>query len=680
MAPPIVYDGVNGKYEGTLFNGLKYWVSRRVPTRSLILDKIKDNGGKIVELEKHADILIADHIWKDCPPRSVSWKYINDCVAAGELVNIEDYYPYPNHPWQSWRDKWVNKMSLLSEDQLPPVLPKLPPPHTQPSNKAQAAPDTSAPSARPTPPEPTAPTSPRRGSNVRIRFTNEEDKMLVKYVAERIQMGKKPKGKEIYQKLEEKACGLSPTGTQAEPRDEGRVSTTEKGPSVVPQHDAEPTDPEEAEDEPGQTDQHATPAGPRTTLVLSREDFWRTFNEYNELNCVLPGPWAQVDSLAVDFWDLWQCATGEPDHAFRNWEVVAEELGFDWIAEPHVPVHLKVAFEKHLLGFEEALREFDQWDEGEEEEEDGEGEDDEEVQEVHEKWVGVEEANDNETASQDSDANFVSSPPINLKRARVSSQTPFSSSVRKRPRYDPNVEVPETPQMRAEKAGQTVAGARAVASNQHTPTRHPRYSVPSREPAEMEAHYSRPIPQYDGAEDEALLSPSQQLRSEIEATAFQREPARGTQSATSSAKPPVLSDGDETSDSNSGFEAIDNLLVKPPPPRENRHRQTLPWSEGKGKQPATALTHTPQPPPRAHTTTTTTTTTTQPTPRPHPLSTPHTGTTIRTQCHPPTATSTGPPDPEPVLNNYSRAEALSRLAFIAARLSSFRRGLSEGFR
>lgn len=249
----------------------------------------QDNGGKIVELEKHADILIADHIWKDCPPRSVSWKYINDCVAAGELVNIEDYYPvrqtrvptkgnrvlfskldeqilvtwvkkagfktrgneiyqelakrvgwdrhqdhivasvshanafqYPNHPWQSWRDKWVNKMSLLSEDQLPPVLPKLPPPHTQPSNKAQAAPDTSAPSARPTPPEPTAPTSPRstpprRGSNVRIRFTNEEDKMLVKYVAERIQMGKKPKGKEIYQKLEEKVshglCIISRLGS-----------------------------------------------------------------------------------------------------------------------------------------------------------------------------------------------------------------------------------------------------------------------------------------------------------------------------------------------------------------------------------------------------------------------------------------------------------------------------------
>jgi hypothetical protein len=51
----------------------------------------QDNGGKIVQLEKFADVLIADHARKDCPPGSVSWKYINDCVAAGELVNIEDY-------------------------------------------------------------------------------------------------------------------------------------------------------------------------------------------------------------------------------------------------------------------------------------------------------------------------------------------------------------------------------------------------------------------------------------------------------------------------------------------------------------------------------------------------------------------------------------------------------------
>jgi hypothetical protein len=42
-------------------------------------------------LEKFADVLIADHARKDCPAGSVSWRYIDDCVAKGELVNIEDH-------------------------------------------------------------------------------------------------------------------------------------------------------------------------------------------------------------------------------------------------------------------------------------------------------------------------------------------------------------------------------------------------------------------------------------------------------------------------------------------------------------------------------------------------------------------------------------------------------------
>ncbi|KAH6843194.1 TRF2-interacting telomeric protein/Rap1 C terminal domain-containing protein [Chaetomium sp. MPI-CAGE-AT-0009] len=681
MAAPIVYDGVKGKYEGTLFNGLKFWVSQRVPTRSSILGRIRDNGGKLVELEKFADVLIADHARKDCPPKSVSWKYIEECVTKGELVNIEDYRihettppkttapikgtKYPHHSWHSWRDKWVNKMSLLGEDQLPPVLQELPPPRTQPANDPQTAPDTSAPPARPTPARRDVKTSSGRDHKPEVRsknfFTDEDDKILAKYVAERIQAGNKPNGNKIYQELEEK---VSLTGIEIEPGEEGWFPATKQGPAV-PQDDGESTTPEEAEDEPGQTNHHAAPTPNKTTPVLSREEFWRTFNEYNQLNDTLPGPWVQIDRQAVDFWDLWRCATGqEPNHSSRDWEIIAENLGFDWIEKPHVPVHLKIAFEKHLLEFEGALREFDQWDEEEEEddeeeeegghggEEGGEGEmgaeeeNDEEVQAVDEEGGTVEEADDDETASQESDANFASSPPINLKRARVLSHTPFSSSVRKRPRYDPDIEVPETPETRTERAGQGVAGARAVAANQRTPTRRPRHAQPAR-PREMEDQYSRPIPQYDGAEDDALLSPSQQLRSEIEAAAIQEEPSRSAPGATSPANPPLPSDGDEASESSDAFEAIDNLPVRPPPPRhhENPHRRTLPWSKDKGKQPATALT--PQPPPRAGTTPTTAAT--QPTPRNHPLSTPHPRTPTRTST---TTAPNPPPDPGPILKHF----------------------------
>lgn len=221
-------------------------------------------------------MLIADHARKDCPPRSVSWKYINDCVAAGELVNIEDYriqqpqpptrgngtrvpftkldeqilvtwvrnagaktsgneiykdlakmvgtapkvitsqqqrpmlintFQYPHHSWHSWRDKWVNKMSLLSEDQLPPVLPELPPPRTQPGHDPQTTPGTSAPPAKPTPAGRVAKASselrqkPLAGS--RNVFTDEEDKILAQYVAECIRKGLKVGGNKIYQAFEE---------------------------------------------------------------------------------------------------------------------------------------------------------------------------------------------------------------------------------------------------------------------------------------------------------------------------------------------------------------------------------------------------------------------------------------------------------------------------------------------
>jgi hypothetical protein len=44
-----------------------------------------------VKLEKQADIVIADHAKKDCPPGSISWKYIQDSVKDGELKDIEEY-------------------------------------------------------------------------------------------------------------------------------------------------------------------------------------------------------------------------------------------------------------------------------------------------------------------------------------------------------------------------------------------------------------------------------------------------------------------------------------------------------------------------------------------------------------------------------------------------------------
>ncbi|EQB49986.1 hypothetical protein CGLO_10621 [Colletotrichum gloeosporioides Cg-14] len=90
MSTAIVYEGVPGA-QGTLFQGKKFFVTQRVPGRTTILDLIKQNGGKIVKLDKHADLVIADHVRRDCPPDSLSWKFIKDSVQYGAMQEEDKY-------------------------------------------------------------------------------------------------------------------------------------------------------------------------------------------------------------------------------------------------------------------------------------------------------------------------------------------------------------------------------------------------------------------------------------------------------------------------------------------------------------------------------------------------------------------------------------------------------------
>lgn len=95
-AMPVVYDGVNGNGDGQgdLFQGLKLWIAHRVPLRSKYVDLVKGNGGQVVQLEKNADMLIADHIKKggiSAPDGSYSWQWIDFSVKNGHLQDKEDY-------------------------------------------------------------------------------------------------------------------------------------------------------------------------------------------------------------------------------------------------------------------------------------------------------------------------------------------------------------------------------------------------------------------------------------------------------------------------------------------------------------------------------------------------------------------------------------------------------------
>ncbi|EHK48238.1 hypothetical protein TRIATDRAFT_81783 [Trichoderma atroviride IMI 206040] len=173
MASSITYNGVPSTVGGgNIFQGMKFWVSRLVPSRDWIIDQIQTNSGTVVVQEKDADMLIADHARKDVPLGSYSWKYITESVKAG-FVQVEDKYLngpppgqprpilagsrakktrtpfseqddailakhvlqkaidtagnkmymelealYPHHTYQSWRHRWVKILSLRSNHDI----------------------------------------------------------------------------------------------------------------------------------------------------------------------------------------------------------------------------------------------------------------------------------------------------------------------------------------------------------------------------------------------------------------------------------------------------------------------------------------------------------------------------------------------------------------------------------
>ncbi|KAK9781479.1 putative Rap1 Myb domain-containing protein [Seiridium cardinale] len=272
MPAPIVYEGQIQGHGGTLFKDMKFWVAHRVPLRSTWIQDIQvlhdlahqppdhanetqNNGGSVVQLDKHADFLIADHARKDIPAGSYSWKWIEDSVKGGKLLDKNDFLigtpgnetrpvgsvqqkstrtpftkaddlllgrfvtkheregiavsgnviykqleaKYPHHTYQSWRDRWVKKLQFLLRPEVPDGSPS-PPAEVVPS--AISAPSQPAPPApTPTPqssrPEHVKTNSPKK--KTRAKFTPEEDALLLQYVEEMKANGQGASGKKAYE-------------------------------------------------------------------------------------------------------------------------------------------------------------------------------------------------------------------------------------------------------------------------------------------------------------------------------------------------------------------------------------------------------------------------------------------------------------------------------------------------
>ncbi|ETS78114.1 hypothetical protein PFICI_10176 [Pestalotiopsis fici W106-1] len=582
MSAAIVYEGQMEGQGGTLFKDLKFWVAQRVPMRQTWLQNIENNGGTITKLEKKADYLIADHARKDSPAGSYSWKWIEDSVKSGQLMDQAQYAikppgnetrpvgtvnqkttrraftkaddellsrfvtrkekqgvavsgnviykqfeaKYPHHTFQSWRDRWVKKLQFLDRPNVSENEPSLsPPPETAPV--ASSAP--ARPTRGPGPPNANS-TDPSRRKR-RVRFTPDEDKLLLQYVDEMKNAGHAVKGKTIYEGLavdfpqhtaqswrdrylrylappdeqesveeeptEEEAAPPSPPVTRSRrnaqkvdqadrppPKQDSRVSSTQRKtrnhttdvvesdarkedmplrirpsieePSNVTQtpNDNSPT--LEASNQHGQDEASASdseqqavpPDSPMQTQQEILETSLKTRTGFHECLAAFKEEssevnyWPTIQGRAIDLWDLWQSVQAQKvEFVERDWERVAEDLEFDWVALPTVTDEIRQCYESHLLEFEKMVENFFATSENGEDDTQQEVTDSQEVAQPMLLPVNTQ-----------SDSHFNSSPPKqpSRKRAReaetaIASGLAYPESPRKRTKLRRDSEIPSTP-------------------------------------------------------------------------------------------------------------------------------------------------------------------------------------------------------------------------------------------
>ncbi|KAJ2898571.1 hypothetical protein MKZ38_003816 [Zalerion maritima] len=262
----IVYDGIQNSGQGSLFRDLKFFIHKQCPMRPRCVAKVTANGGQVVADEKKADICIHDHARKSSPAGSVSWRFIDDCLKHGQLLDSEDpkylikpidhqrpvgsgepirsfrksytqeedadlkahmldhmrrgkstggnliYQSYANehqsHTWQSWKDRWRKQLEprlTADEKNLLRQDSRGSSPYYTPNE-----PPVERYARRPAAPPPLSgrdavmadAPDPRRST--RRQFTEEDDDIIVGHVRESELFGKKALGNKIWMELEAK--------------------------------------------------------------------------------------------------------------------------------------------------------------------------------------------------------------------------------------------------------------------------------------------------------------------------------------------------------------------------------------------------------------------------------------------------------------------------------------------
>ncbi|KAK1244839.1 hypothetical protein MKX08_004468 [Trichoderma sp. CBMAI-0020] len=375
MAARITYDGVPSTVGGgNIFQGMKFWVSRLVPSRDWIIDQIQTNSGTVVVQEKDADMLIADHARKDVPLGSYSWKYITESVKAG-FVQVEDKYLngpppgqprpilagsrakktrtpfseqddailakhvlqkgidtagnkmymelealYPHHTYQSWRHRWVKILSLRSNHDIDRPAPR------EPTRRQQTTPSENLDRKSTT----TEVASEQNGDGTENDSTPYHD---------------------------------APTGEeQAQERIDNSEADSEGGQEEKSKENAEEDVGEEnMEDGEGDSAEDDTGVDSILPSFTERDQFHSDLQDYCEANGRELQKQCVIRDKKIDLWDLFQAVkTQNLPLEEVDWKRVARYVGFDRAQSKEIiATLLQTSYHRHLAGFVEAMLSFE---------------------------------------------------------------------------------------------------------------------------------------------------------------------------------------------------------------------------------------------------------------------------------------------------------------------------------
>ncbi|KAH8896026.1 hypothetical protein GQ53DRAFT_36827 [Thozetella sp. PMI_491] len=389
----------------------------------------------------------------------------------------------PRHTWQSWRERWVKRVSHSVEEPASTT----PPPSTNQQDKS-SEPAQKKGTKRIPPPRSPARTTPSKSPSPRVARS-----------------GPRP--------------APSTPGTR-------RVAVTPE-----PQSDLSGSGQSDTEFPPVRTEPvtQRGAAQPSSSNSHARAQFYEHFQAYRTAIDKPPVTSVTITRRPVDLWDLWSAVTRQTvDHDVRDWEDVAKELDFDWVSNPTVTHQLKKAFDLHLLKFEVLRREYLDEDQ------------DSDDSDADDTSATAEQAR----AAPSPAPVFRSSPPVaGAKRTwdqtfqrGFQSSISFQSPSRKRREYDRDEVVPESPQedtpLTAPAAPSSSEQIAASVTRPEAPRElSPQKAVPAR-PVEPETQDFGFI--YGREDRTPSPSPSQQLQREFLSMSSRTVPLGGPSSEPSS--------------------------------------------------------------------------------------------------------------------------------------------------